>query len=76
MTRRFLIKKHPHVITATEIRVVQSQGVLDPIFRFQSVQELIHHFASLGVSAAALEAIQPSIEATGIASLVFFQKAE
>jgi hypothetical protein len=76
MTRRFLIKKHPHVITATEVRVVKSQGVLDPIFRFQSVQELTDYFASLGASAAALEAIPSSIEATGIASLVFFQKAE
>jgi hypothetical protein len=76
MTRRFLIKKHPQVITATEVRIVKSQGVLDPIYRFQSVQELTVYFASLGASAAAIEAMQSSIESAGIASLVFFQKAE
>jgi hypothetical protein len=38
---RFLVHKHPHVITATEIQIKDSTGVFDPVLRFGSLAEVI-----------------------------------
>jgi hypothetical protein len=69
--RQFLIQKHPHVITATEIRMKGSTGVVDLILRFGSLDELADHFKSLGAAPDALEAARQSIEAIGMATLTF-----
>lgn len=71
MTRRFLIHRHPHVITATEIQMKGSTGVVDSVLRFGSVDELVAHFRSLGASEEALEAARQSVDTTGLAMLVF-----
>ena len=69
--RRFLIHKHPHVLTATEIQMKGSTGVVDSVLRFGSVDDLMGHFTSLGAPNNALEAARRSVETTRIASLEF-----
>ena len=71
MAKRFLIHKHPHVITATEIQMKGSTGVVDTVLRFQSLDELVAHFTSLGAPLEALSAVRQSVDATGMASLEF-----
>jgi hypothetical protein len=71
VTRRFLIHKHPHVITAVEIRLEDSTGVFDPARRFKSFEELVEHFSRLGASVTALEAARLTVDSTGMATLVF-----
>jgi hypothetical protein len=74
MTRRYLIRKHPAVITATEIQIIGSQGVYDPVLRFKTLRELIEYFFLLGAPTESLEAVRPNFDATGMASLIFYQK--
>jgi hypothetical protein len=76
MTRRFLVHKHPHVITATEIQIKDSTGVFDPVLRFGSLAEVIDHFSSSGASSHALDALRDSVNSTGMATLVFSDKAK
>ena len=71
MKRQFVIQRHPHVVTATEIQVKGSTGIGIDVLRFGSVDELIAHFAALGVSAHALDAARESVNSTGMASLEF-----
>jgi hypothetical protein len=76
MMKRFMIRKHPHVITATRIQKKDAATIFDPPLRFRSLTELIHHFATLGVPSYALEAAQESIDFTGKATLTFFESEE
>jgi hypothetical protein len=70
MTRRFLIHRHPHVITATEIQLKGSTGVVDTVMRFKTLDELVGHFRSLGAAAEDLDAARQSVDNTGMATLV------
>jgi hypothetical protein len=69
-----MIHKHPHVITATEIQIKDSTGVFDPILRFDSLDELVSHFTTLGASFEALNAARQNVNSTGMATLVFSEK--
>ena len=71
MTRRFLIHRHSHVITATEIQMKGSTGIVDSVLRFGSLDELVGHFRSLGASVEALDAARQSVDNTGMATLEF-----
>jgi hypothetical protein len=66
-----MIHKHPHVITATEVQMKGSTGIVDTVLRFGSLDELIDHFKSLGAPLDALEAARHSVDTSGIATLVF-----
>jgi len=70
MTRRFLIHRHPELITATEIQMKGSTGVVDSVLRFGTLDELVGHFQSLGASVAALDAARQSLDNIGMATLV------
>jgi flagellar basal body P-ring protein FlgI len=74
MTRRFMIHKHPHVITATEIQVKGSTGIVDSVLRFNSLDELVGHFTGLGASVEDLKEILQNVNSTGMATLVFSEK--
>jgi hypothetical protein len=76
MMKRFMIRKHPLVITATRIQKKGATTIFDPTLRFRSLTELIHHFAALGVPSYALEATQERIDFTGKATLTFFESEE
>jgi hypothetical protein len=70
MTRRFLIHRHPHVVTATEIQLKGSTGVVDTVLRFSTLDELVGHFRSLGAVAEDLDAARQNVDKTGMATLV------
>jgi hypothetical protein len=74
MTKRFMINRHPHVITATEIQIKGSTGIFEPVLRFPTLDDLMRHFAELGVPAAALEAVREGVNSTRMVSLVFFEE--
>ena len=74
--KRFVLHKHPHMITATRIHKKGATTIFDPTLRFRSVTELVDHFAALGVPCYALEAAQESIDFTGKATLIFFESEE
>jgi len=71
-----MIHRHPHVITAMEIRIKDSTGVFDPVVRFTSMDELVGHFTNLGASLEALDAIQNSVKSTGVATIVFSERRQ
>ena len=75
MTRRFLIHRHPELITATEIQMKGSTGVVDSVLRFRSLDELVSHFRSLGASAEDLDAARQNVDKSGMATLVFSESA-
>jgi hypothetical protein len=75
MMKRFMIYKHPHVITATSIQRKGATTILEPTLRFRSLSELVDHFAAQGVPSYALKAAQESIEFTGKATLTFFESS-
>jgi hypothetical protein len=66
-----MIHRHPHVITATEIQIKGSTGIVDSVMRFRSLSEVVDHFTSLGVPVDALEAARQSLETIGMATLEF-----
>ena len=73
MMKRFMIHRHPNCITATHIQNRGATRVFGPMLRFPSVNDLVAHFAALGVPACALNAAQVRVDLTGRATLVFFE---
>ena len=73
--KRFIIYKHPHVITATSIQKKGTMTILEPMLRFRSLAEMVDYFAAQGVQSYALEVAQESIELTGKATLAFLESS-
>jgi hypothetical protein len=73
MMKSFMIHRQPNCITATRVQNRAATRVFDPMLRFRSLNDLVAHFAALGVPACALEAAQVRVDLTGKATLVFFE---
>ena len=69
MTKQFMIHKHPHVVTATEIRVKGSVGIVNTVLRFGSIEDLLDHFSRRGVPADVLETVRNNVDSTGMATI-------
>jgi hypothetical protein len=69
-----MIHTHPNVITATEIHLKGSTGIVDEVLRFGSLQEMLDYFNQRGVPASALETVRNSVDSTGTATLTLLEQ--